>query len=68
MHHHQAAIRRPEFEPLSGRGGRGDGDRAANTITTAGNFLRYGYGDYLKGTLQYGIVLSVWPGTQRRLL
>ena len=32
------------------------------------NFLRYGYGDYLKEDRNFGIIHRVWPGTQRHLL
>ena len=55
MPYHQAAIRDQEFQP--GRGLEG-----------ARNFLRYGYGDYLKDTRPYGIIHRIWPGTQRHLL
>ena len=64
MPYHQAAIREQEFQP--GRGGRGPD--AGNNITARRNFLRYGYGDYLKDTRQYGIIHRVWPGTQRHLI
>jgi hypothetical protein len=67
MPYHQAAIRELEFEPRTVRPGR-NGVAVDNSITAARNFLRYGYGDYLKDTRQYGIVHRVWPGTQRHLL
>jgi hypothetical protein len=60
MPYHQAAIRELEFEPVA--------NAAPNNITGSRNFLRYGYGDYLKDTRQYGIIHRVWPGTQRHLL
>jgi hypothetical protein len=60
MPYHQAAIRELEFEPVA--------NAAPNNITGLRNFLRYGYGDYLKDTRQYGIIHRVWPGTQRHLL
>src|SRR5215472_8165762 len=63
MPYHQASIREQEFQPRTG-GRAGSG----NSITAARNFLRYGYGDYLKDTRQYGIIHRVWPGTQRHLL
>jgi hypothetical protein len=56
MPYHQASIRDEEFQPR-GRGMEG-----------ARNFLRYGYGDYLKDTRPYGIIHRIWPGTQRHLL
>jgi hypothetical protein len=65
MPYHQAAIRELEFQPLHPRAGRTGAD---NSITAKRNFLRYGYGDYLKDTRQYGIIHRVWPGTQRHLL
>jgi hypothetical protein len=75
MPYHQAAIREEEFEA---RGGRGRGNAAGNvagnvvpaavSITATRGFLRYGYGDYLKDTRQYGIIHRIWPGTQRHLL
>ncbi len=67
MPYHQAAIRELEFESRGGRG-RGNVVPAANNITATRGFLRYGYGDYLKDTRQYGIIHRVWPGTQRHLL
>ena len=67
MPYHQAAIREQEFQPLAGRAG-GNAGRGSNNITAIRNFLRYGYGDYLKDTRQYGIIHRVWPGTQRHLL
>jgi hypothetical protein len=60
MPYHQAAIRELEFEPRPA--GRGE------SITATRNFLRYGYGDYLKDTRQYGIIHRIWPGTQRHLI
>ena len=63
MPYHQAAIREQEFQPLPTRPGH-----EGNSITARRNFLRYGYGDYLKDTRQYGIIHRVWPGTQRHLL
>jgi hypothetical protein len=67
MPYHQAAIRELEFQPRPVRAG-GEGGGTTNSITAARNFLRYGYGDYLKDTRQYGIIHRVWPGTQRHLL
>jgi len=67
MPYHQAAIRELEFEPRTVRPGR-NGAAPDDSITAARNFLRYGYGDYLKDTRQYGILHRVWPGTQRHLL
>jgi hypothetical protein len=63
MPYHQAAIREQEFQPLPVRPGR-----EYTSITARRNFLRYGYGDYLKDTRQYDIIHRVWPGTQRHLL
>lgn len=60
MPYHQASIRDLEFKPRTTGG--------ENDITGRRNFLRYGYGDYLKDTRQYGIIHRVWPGTQRHLL
>jgi hypothetical protein len=56
MAYHQAAIREMEFEPRKG------------SLTFQRNFLRYGYGDYLKETRDYGIIHRIWPGTQRHLM
>ncbi|HKE21050.1 MAG TPA: hypothetical protein VKB88_01605 [Bryobacteraceae bacterium] len=66
MPYHQASIREQEFQPRTG--GRRGAVPSGNSITAARNFLRYGYGDYLKDTRQYGIIHRVWPGTQRHLL
>ena len=67
MPYHQAAIREEEFASRGARG-RGNVVPAAVSITATRGFLRYGYGDYLKDTRQYGIIHRVWPGTQRHLL
>jgi hypothetical protein len=32
------------------------------------SFIRYGYGDLLKEDRRYGVLIRVWPGTQRLLL
>ena len=63
MPYHQAAIREQEFQPLPGGSVAG-----GNSITAARNFLRYGYGDYLKDDRPYGIIHRIWPGTQRHLI
>ena len=34
----------------------------------ARRFLRYGYGDLLKRDRRYGVIVRIWPGTQRCLL
>jgi hypothetical protein len=67
MPYHQAAIREQEFV-TRGAPRRANGAASDARITIARGFLRYGYGDYLKDTRQYGIIHRVWPGTQRHLL
>ena len=68
--YHQASIRSREFgvrgteadNPNSGRGLSG----AATTRRRS--FTRYGYADYARDDVGYGLLHRVWPGTQRVLL
>ena len=62
MAYMQASIRELELREPPAREGR------PPTTEAERNFLRYGYGDYLKEDRNFGIIHRVWPGTQRHLL
>ena len=62
MAYMQASIRELELRAPTPRAGR------PPTTEAERNFLRYGYGDYLKEDRNFGIIHRVWPGTQRHLL
>ena len=62
MPYMQASIRELELREPPAREGRPPSTEAER------NFLRYGYGDYLKEDRNFGILHRVWPGSQRHLL
>ena len=63
MPYHQADIRAVE-QPKAGRTAPGLMKFSAGSRS----FLRYGYGDLLREDRQWGVLLRIWPGTQRLLL
>jgi hypothetical protein len=58
-----ASIRQNEMPPLNPKA---EGIFALSS--GARKFLRYGYGDLLKRDRRYGVIVRIWPGTQRCLL
>ena len=58
-----ASIRQIEMPPLDQKA---EGFFALSS--GARRILRYGYGDLLKRDRRYGIIVRIWPGTQRCLL
>jgi hypothetical protein len=58
-----ASIRQMEMPPLDQKE---EGFFALSS--GARRFLRYGYGDLLKRDRRYGVIVRIWPGTQRCLL
>ncbi len=63
MPYHQADIRALEIPKPGAK-------TSAMTKLSSGSrsFMRYGYGDLLKGDKPYGVLHRIWPGTQRVLL
>jgi hypothetical protein len=58
-----ASIRQNEMPPLNHK------EEGLFALSSGSRkFLRYGYGDLLKRDRRYGVIVRIWPGTQRCLL